>query len=262
MNTTQDTAQPPFEGSMLLYEQPELLNPEQHGDLGISRIERPFEFVKSIRAVPLVTGEARTAQKHYPIVFSDFENPVLVAVLGIIDDVNLFVDEDGNWDRETYVPSYIRCHPFAFARRPDEQLAVVIDRAAATITENPEIPFFSGDSMSDGTQARVDFCGQYDAERNRSKAFCDRVKELGLLNGQRVVQTPAGGEEEHVADYVTIDPQKLTDLDKDVLHELHVDGSLAAIFAQLFSLENWNRLITRRIQRNSSPNIAPLQGAS
>lgn len=250
MENNQGMSQSPFEGNMFLYEQPELLNKEQHGNLGLSPAERPFEFVKSIRGAPLVAGELTSAQKHFPIVFSDIENPVLVGVLGIVEDVNLFVDEHGQWDRNAYIPSYLRCHPFAFARREDEQFAVVIDRASPTITESPAIPFFNGDSLSDGTQARVDFCGQYDTERQRTKTFCQKVKELGLLNGQRVAQTPEGGEEERIADYVTIDPQKLTDLDKDVLHELHIDGSLAAIFAQLFSLENWNRLITRRNLRN------------
>lgn len=239
-----------FEGSLFLYEQPELLNKEQHGNLGLSKVERPFDFVRSIRGVPLVTGELTSAQKHFPIVFTDVENPVLVGVLGIVEDVNLFVEADGQWVRNAYVPSYLRCHPFAFAKRPDEQYAVVIDRASPTITETPEVPFFDGDVISAGAQEMVDFCGRYNSERQRSKSFCDKVKELGLLTGQRVAQTPAGGEEERIADYVTIDPNKLTDLDKDVLQQLHVDGSLAAMFAQIFSLENWNRLIAMRAMRN------------
>jgi len=100
--------------------------------------------------------------------------------------------------------------------------------------------------MSEGTQARVDFCVQYHDERRRTKVFCEKIKELGLLNGQRVNQTMSDGTEVKIADYVSIDPSKLTALDKDTLQELHQDGSLATIFAQLFSLENWNRLIVRR----------------
>lgn len=231
---------------MFLYEQPVLLNQEDHGELGLSIIDRPFDFAKSIKGVPLVAGEIQSAQKHYPVVFSEFENPVLIAIVGIIEDANLFVDETGDWDKRAYVPSYLRCHPFAFARRPGDEYAVVIDRSSRAITESPEIPFFDGDDMSDGTQARVDFCGQYNEERQRTQKFCERVKELGLLNGQRVTETLPDGEEVKIADYVTIDSRKLTALDKDKLQELHQDGSLSAIFAQLFSLENWNRLIARR----------------
>lgn len=234
---------------MFLYDDPVLLSKAEHGNLGLSRVERPFEFVRAIRGLPVVCGELQSVQKHYPVVFSEFENPVLIAVVGIIDDVNLFVGEDGEWDANAYIPSYLRCHPFAFARRSDEQFAIVIDRASRAITESPEMPFFDGDDISQGVQSRIDFCGQYNEERRRTQEFCKRVKELGLLNGQRVAQTNADGEEIKIADYVTIDARKLTDIDKDELEKLHRDGSLSAIFAQLFSLENWNRLIVRRNRR-------------
>ena len=235
-----------FEGKMFLYEDPALLNKEQHGALGLSRPARPYDFAKSIKGVPVVLGEIQSAQKHYPVVFSEFDNPVLVGIVGINEDVNLFVDQNGNWDPGSYIPSYLRCHPFAFARRGEDEYAVVIDQSSSSISESPEIPFFDGDKLTEGVQARVDFCGHYNDERQRSLEFCRRVKELGLLNGQRVSQTMPNGEEVKVADYVTIDTRKLTELDKDTLHELHKDGSLSAIFAQIFSLENWNRLMARR----------------
>ena len=246
MSNTEAAAPSAFEGSMFLYEQPVLLTREDHGTLGLSKIDRPFDFVKSIKGVPLVAGEIQSAQKHYPIVFTEIENPVLIMIVGIVEEVNLFVDEAGNWDKSAYIPAYLRCHPFAFARRPGDEYAVVIDRSSKAVTETPEVPFFDGDDMSEGTQSRVDFCGQYNEERQRTKAFCERVKELGLLNGQRVTETMPDGEEVRIADYLTIDSRKLTELDKDTLQDLHQDGSLSAIFAQLFSLENWNRLIARR----------------
>ena len=242
----------PFEGSMFLYEQPVLLNKEEHGSLGLSTLDRPFDFVKSIKGVPLVAGEVRSAQKHYPVVFSDFENPVLVAIVGIIDDVNMFVDETGNWDNQSYVPSYLRCHPFAFASRTDDEMEIVIDRSSSAINEKPDFPFFDGDEMSAETKDRVDFCMQYNDQRRRTQEFCQKVKELGLLSGQRINQTMSDGTEVKIADYVSIDPMKLNELDKDTLQELHQAGSLAAIFAHLFSLENWNRLIMRRTKQQGA----------
>jgi len=243
-----DAAEPSkFEGNMFLYEQPELLSKEDHGNLGLSKMERPHDFARDIKGVPLVVGELQSAQKYYPVVFTDFETPVLIAIVGIIEDHNLFVDETGHWEMNTYVPSYLRCHPFALARRPGDEYAVVFDRSSQEVSESPEMPFFDGDDMSEGMQARVDFCTQYNAERQRTNDFCRRVKELGLLNGQRVTQTMSDGEEVKIADYVTVDSRKLTELDQDVLQELHKDGSLSAIYAQLFSIENWNRLIAKRV---------------
>ncbi len=239
-------AEAPFEGKMFLYEKPELLTKEEHGDLGLSSVDRTYDFVKSIRAVPIVTAEVATAQKHFPIVFAGFENPTLLAVVGAFEDRNLFVNEDGTWDQNSYLPTYLRCYPFAFATRPDDQFAVVIDRSAAEISDKPEQPFFDGDKLSVAVQARVDFCGQFDAERRRTKQFCERANELGLLSGQRATHRPdPGGEEKSIANYVAIDVRKLNDLDKDTLQELHQDGSLSAIFGQVFSVENWGRLVAR-----------------
>lgn len=238
-----------FEGSMFLYDKPALLTKEDHGDLGLARPERPFDFVRGIKAAPIVTSELQTAQKFYPIIFSSLEDPVLLAVLGVVESDNLFVDDEGHWDRGGYIPSYIRCHPFALASRGEGEYAVMIDESSNAISSDPEIPFFAGEEMNPDIQARLDLCGQFRAESERSRQFCQRVKDLGLLNGQRVQQARADGTEEKVADYVTIDANRLKDLDKDILQQLHQDGSLAAIYSQLFSLENWNRLIARRNER-------------
>lgn len=254
-----NAAEQPFEGRMFLYERPELLTRADHGALGLSPVERPFDFVKSARAVPLVTIEFASAQKHYPIVFSDSEAPAPLAMLGVVDDVNLFVDEAGKWEAGLYVPYYIRCHPFTFAKGPNDQLAVVIDRAAAAISEHPEEPFFDGDKLSASIQRRVDFCARYGAERQRTTDFGARLKELDLLTGQELKHRASGGEERSIGTYAAVDVEKLGKLDSETLAELHANGSLSAIYAHVFSLENWNRMLDRRKARGLAMNAGDRQ---
>lgn len=251
-STTTAKSKLDFQGNMFLYDKPALLSKKDHGGLGLSKPARPFDFAKAIKGLPLVAGEIQSAQKHYPVVFSDFENPVLLAVVGIIDDDNLFVTDSGEWDPNSYIPSYARCHPFALAASKEDEYVVIIDESSNQISETPEFPFFDGDELSPVIQPRLDLCGQFNVEQKQTQAFCQKVKDLGLLNGQRVNETRSDGSEEKIADYVSIDPKRLNDLDKDTLQELHQDGSLAAIFAQVFSLENWNRLIARRSARLGS----------
>ncbi|MEO1203397.1 MAG: SapC family protein, partial [Pseudomonadota bacterium] len=114
-------------GKMFLYEKPELLAPEIHGNLGFTPSERPFEFVRSARAVPLTMIEFGSAQRNFPIIFSNLEDPVPLAVLGLLDDENLFVEDDGKWDPMAYVPGYLQCHPFALASDGSGRMAVVVD---------------------------------------------------------------------------------------------------------------------------------------
>lgn len=233
-------------GQKLFYRQPELLNHEAHGSLGLRIPERPFDFAKKSRALPLTLSEIPSAQKHFPVVFSDLENPVPLAVVGTIDDVNLFIDEQGRWERETYIPAYVRCYPFALAARSNDEFAVVIDRAAESISDDPEQPFFGNDKkVTPETQALIDFCGRYDAETKRTVQFSQKLKELGLLAGQQVSRKTADGKDAPVANYVAVDSDKLNDLDDAVVKELFDQGFLAGAFAHLFSLENWHVLIDR-----------------
>ncbi|MEL7450922.1 MAG: SapC family protein, partial [Pseudomonadota bacterium] len=165
----------------------------------------------------------------------------------------LFVDDNGGWDALCHVPAYLRCHPFAFARRSDDQYAVVIDRAAASVSDSPQYPFFTDRKLTDEVQSMVDFCAAYDRDRLRTLKICETIKSLGLLAPQRATQTPPGSDEEQViANYVAVEPPKLDELDKDTLAQIHKDGTLATIFAHLYSLDNWTRLLQRRAALSSA----------
>ncbi len=247
MSQPHSPAEQEFEGSMFLYTQPQLLSVEEHGHLGLNASDRPYDFVRAIRVVPLAAAEISTAQKFYPVIFSDLKEPTLLAVVGVVDDRNLFVDDNGNWDSTAYVPSYVRCHPFALAGSSGDQFAVVIDRAASVISENPDQPFFDGQTLTAPIQARVDFCAQFSAHRKATEAFCNRMVELDLLSGQQATFTPVGeGEERSIASYVAVDFDKLRKLDATTVEKLFQDGMLPVIYAHRFSLENWSRLLERR----------------
>jgi hypothetical protein len=240
-----------FEGNMYLFQQPELLTNDKHGGLGLSRVDRPFDFAKAVKAIPIAVTELKAVQRHYPIVFSDLENPALLAVLGI-DDENLFVDSNGNWESDLYIPAYIRCHPFALATNENGQSVGVIDRAAPGVSEQPELPFFDGESVTAEIQARLNVCAEFTAQRQHTVAFCKRLKAIGMLAGQQVSHKAAPDEDEKVlATFVSVEPGLLQAIDKDTLQELHTNGWLSAIYAQIFSLENWHSLIARHGRREN-----------
>lgn len=236
------------EGSMFLYEKPQILTKEDHGPLGITPPARPFDFAAKIQTVPLVASEITSAQKNYPVIFSNPDDPQVIAVVSIIKEQNMFVDDQGQWEPMHYVPAYLRRHPFAFAKGEGDKLALVIDRGAASITEEARFPFFDGDGLSQDTQNMVDFCSQVEGERQRTKDFTAKLKELDLLAIQEVTPGKPGDELNQVklASYYAVNTQKLTELEPDVLQELHKNGYLSFIFAHLFSLENWGKLIERK----------------
>jgi hypothetical protein len=231
-------------GSMFLYEQPELLTKEDHGHLGMTSPEKPYQFAHGIMSVPLLAAEISSAQKHYPVVFSGQEGTQPLAVLSISDLDNLFVDEQGNWEAHCYVPSYLRRYPFAFAAGDGDKFALVIDRASAAISDLPEHAFFEGGELSQHTQSMVDFCGQYEAERRRTDEFMAKLRDLDLLSLQ-AASPQADSDSEPLATYYAVDSEKLGLLSAEQLQELHSKGYLSFIFAHLFSMENWNHLLER-----------------
>ena len=130
-------------------------------------------------------------------------------------------------------------------------MAVVVDTAAATVSDNPQFPFFVDGEISEQADALMRVCGQYEAERKRTQEFCDKLKELELLAPLRATHTPEGASEpELLANYVAIDVEKLNDLSADLVFELHTKGFLSAMYLQVYSHENWRHLMARRVAKS------------
>ena len=86
-----------------------------HGGLGFIPPKLRYGFCANVRAVPVLVSEIPAAIKDYPVIFTSQENPKPLAVVGLVDDINLFVDEEGNWERNRYIPGYVRRYPFGVA---------------------------------------------------------------------------------------------------------------------------------------------------
>lgn len=254
MSQTPPAAEPTVEGQMFLFRKPELLTREQHGDKGISRPDAPLGFAAKARAVPLTLSEVTTAMRFYPIIFTSTDNPQPLAVLGLLDDVNLFVDDNGDWDPNTYVPGYIRRYPFALAsdRQSDPQntrMAMIVDGEYEGITAGGDIPFFSGDEPSDAMKQAMEFCQNYEQDRLQTLRFAQQLKEYDLLAQQLAQFTPEGQEAKPFAQYIGTEEKRLQDLPDEKFLELRKSGMLQVLYAQLMSMTNWRTLLDRRARR-------------
>ena len=250
MSETPAAQIPQIEGQMFLFRKPELLNKEQHGKLGVSRPDRPFGFCDSVRAVPLTISEIAMAQKHYPIIFSNEKEPLPLAVVGLIDDVNLFVDEKGEWESNMYIPGYIRRYPFALAGdQSSDRMAIILDTEYEGLTDKPDVKFFDGDEPSEDTKKAMDYCSNYERDRIVTLQFGKQLAEYGLVSTQVAQFTPEGGEAQPFAQYVGVEEGKLTELADDKYLELRKSNILPILYAQLMSMGNWRTLMDRRVRR-------------
>lgn len=245
---------PPLTGNVLFYQQPEPLSAEAHGHLGVKQIAQPFAFLASAHAVPITVTEFGMVAGCYPVIFvGDDKTPI--AVMGVRQGQNLYVNDQGQPEADFYVPAFARRYPFVFAADSgSDQLLLCIDRKAPMVSDAPEVPFFENGQASKFTNDAVEFCKEFERQRRATLEFTNLVTKLGLFEQKSVSFQPRNpdgtelGGPQKIADYWAIDEAKLNGLTNDQFLELKQNGAFGAIYAHLVSLLNWQRIIQRAVR--------------
>lgn len=248
---SQSVASTQLSGTMFLYGRPELLNVQAHGDLGVQPAAQPYGFCAKVRAIPLTISEIAEASRYYPVVFGSQEDLQPLAIVGILDDVNLFVDEAGNWDPYAYVPGYIRRYPFGLAAETGgERFAMVIDAAFEGVQRDADRKLFTDGQLSDMSRQALEFTKTYETDRRLTEQVFKAVKEFNLITGQSAQYTPTGAQTpQPFAQYWGVDEKKLIDLSDEEFLKVRKLNVLPVLYAHLLSLGNWRSLILRRMRR-------------
>ncbi len=248
-------------GTVLFYSKPEPLSVEAHGNLSLNNPTRPYDFVAQTNIVPLTVTEFSPAALSYPVIFVG-DNKQPVAVMGLREGENLFIDANGDFKPDAYVPAYVRRYPFVFANDPENQrLILCIDRAAPFIAEGEGQPLFVDGKPSPYTEQAMEFCNSFEQERQRTESFVALLKDLDLFEVREQTFTPrnpdgSNGEPQKVAEFFAVSEDKLRALDPAKLAELRDNGALGQIYAHLVSLQGWERLIAMAFQRAAQTPVA------
>lgn len=241
-------------GNVLFYKQPEPLTPEHHSGLGVKRVDHPFAFVRESHIVPLTVGEFAPAALSYPIVFIG-EPKTPLAVMGLRQGENLYMDDRGDFRADVYIPGYVRRYPFIYANeQQSDRMILCIDRQAEFITDKYDVAFFQDGKPTDYTQSCVEFCNNFEAERQKTTSFVKLLEDNDLLDQRTANFTPrnpdgSAGQPQKIADYFAVSEEKLAKLSPEKLVELRDNGALGQIYAHLNSLLGWDRLIAIAMDR-------------
>jgi hypothetical protein len=251
-NTT-NAQQPELTGNVLFYKNPQPLNPEQHAALGVKQIDQPFGFLRTAHAIPVTVTEFGTTASAYPIIFVG-NDLTPVAVMGVRQNENLFVKEDGTTEADFYVPAFVRRYPFVFANDKDsDRLLLCVDREAPMVTNQPDVAFFENGQPTEFTNNAIEFCKEFERQRRATADFVGVLQKFNLLEQKTVAFQPRDqqgnsvGEQQKIADYMAVDEEKLNNLTNEQFVELRESGALGAIYAHMLSLLNWQRVIQRAV---------------
>lgn len=240
----------------VFYEKLEPLSSETHADFKARMVDKA-PFLAKHHAVPLTVDEFVLAQRHFPIVFSAGADPVPLALMGLNEGVNTFVDAEGKLLESVYVPAYVRRYPFMLAKlRPDtDDLSLCFDPTSDAIGAFEEgEPLFAEGKPSQATQDVLKFAEQFEQSAQRTGQFMKEIAELGILQDGEVGIQPADSDKPFVyRGFQMVSEEKLRDLRGDQLRKMAQSGVLPLIYAHMFSLSLMRDIFARQMQQGSMP---------
>jgi hypothetical protein len=243
----------------LFYNGLEPLSSNVHGAFK-TRSAESAPFLAQAHAVPITVDEFVSAQRFYPIVFSVGDNPVPLALMGLNEGVNVFVDDQGKLLGETYIPAYIRRYPFMLARlRPDaDELSLCFDAQSGLVGEFDEgQPLFTDGAPSEATNAILKFCEEFELSAQRTNAFMKELKESELLiDGEVSIQPNTSDQPFIYRGFQMVAEDKVRELRGDMLRKMNQNGMLQLVMAHLFSLPTIREIFAKQVQQGKGPQLA------
>jgi hypothetical protein len=219
------------------------VNPTQHGHLHLDR-NAGFAFAAHAQAIPIGLGEFEVACHHYPIVFTTGPNPTPMVLLGLQEGSNLFVQPDGTWRIDTYIPAYCRAFPFIFVEDTEKKTMFVgMETGAKAISETEGPAMFEDGKPSPAMNETIAFCAAFRDSLNAGIAFGRELQNAGLLEEEEAnIQFTKGGSA-RVTGFKLLKTEKLEKLDDTIFLNWRHRSFLPAIYAHLHSAGRWSRLV-------------------
>lgn len=249
----------------LMYAQLEPLSNQVHANFKLRSSDAAPQLAK-VHAVPLLIDEFVPAQRFFPIVFSLGDNPVPLALMGLNEGVNTFVDDEGKLLGPTYVPAYVRRYPFMLARvtQDEDTLSLCFDPSSGLIGDFEDgQAVFDGDQPSEATRNIMKFCEEFEVSAQRTNQFMEELKKLDILmDGELSVQLGPDVQPSIYRGFKMVDEQKFRDMRGDELRRINQNGILPLLMAHLFSLPLSRDIYLRQIDQGKGPQPVPMQAAA
>ena len=192
---------------LLLYENAVPVSASRHADVAVES-GTGYAFASQASAVPIMAVEFLLAATEYAIVFTAAGDEVVPAVvLGLRNEQNLYLGEDKKWQAK-YVPAFIRRYPFVFSASADRKtLTLCIDESSAGFNREGRGQRLFNDERKPAayTQRVLKFLQDFQTHFQRTRLFCQRIKELGILEPSTVRITAPGAEKLAVGGFLVVD---------------------------------------------------------
>jgi len=228
---------------LLFYNEVVPVSKELHSTASIDTTQ-DYSFASNVNSVPLTASEFPFAARDYAIVFAGQDNVMPAAILGVQEDKNAFVSAEGQWEQH-YIPAFVRRYPFVFSS--DEQgskFTLCIDKGFKGLNQDDKGErLFSDDGENSAyLKKMLDFLQEYQRHFKRTQAFCQKLKELNLLEPMQAHFSMPSGSQQTMTGFQVINRDRLKALDGEKLAELAKTDELEMIYLHLQSLNNFSAI--------------------
>lgn len=246
----------------LMYKQLEPLSNQAHAGFK-TRGSDGLPQLSDLHAIPIVIDEFVAVQRFFPIVFSSGDNPVPLALMGLNEGVNTFIDDEGKLIGPAYIPAYVRRYPFMLARVESDKdtLSLCFDPSSGLVGDFEEgLPLFDGEQPSEATQNILKFCEEFEVSAQRTNQFMEELKKLELLiDGELSVQAGTDTQPAVYRGFQMVDEEKFREMRGDELRKINQNGILALLVAHMFSLPLARDIFMRQVEQGKGPPLVPAE---
>ena len=232
---------------LLVYEEAVPVTKARHADWSVE-VGGDYSFSSRVNSVPLMAVEFPNAAAEYVIVFGGTGDVVMpAAILGLRAEENLFVSTEGAWQGK-YVPAFLRRYPFVFSGQDEgKNFTLCIDEKFPGFNEDGkgERLFGEDGEPSDYTQNVLKFLQQYQLEFNRTRALCEKLKSLNLLEPMQAQINLGSGEQRSLTGFSAVNRGRLKTLSAEALADLARSDELELIYNHLSSMRNFEAMRER-----------------
>lgn len=231
---------------LLIYKSAVPVSRARHADYHVE-VGGDYTFTGDVNSVPLMAVEFPMAASEYAIVFAGPEGEIMPAViLGIRGNENLFVAQESHAWQAKYIPAFIRRYPFVFSRDEDRFVLCVDEEYPGLNREGRGQPLFAQDGKpSPYVDNVLKFLQEYQNQFLRTQAFCNKIKELDLLEPMQAQVVTGSGGRIALGGFMAISRAKLKALPGDKLAELAATDELELLYLHLQSMRNFEGLKDR-----------------
>jgi hypothetical protein len=238
----------------LFYKDPVVIDAGLHRDLTVAPSPKGYVFAAEAHTVMLAAVEFFEACREYPIIFSPDPdgNFVPLALLGLEEGENLFVDGQGSW-KSTYIPGYVRRYPFIPADQGTAEFPIYVDQQYDGLnTEGGQRIYDEAGNPTDYCRHIQAFVADYQNQNALTKAFAAKLKELELLQPFDANVRLNDGRQFTLQGFFAVDENRLGRLGDDNVLDLFRKGHMGLIYVHMASIKNMGKLADLKASRSQS----------